>query len=89
MNSKCSSKQQTPRQPTCASLEWPSQHTAARVAQSMSISLVDHLLAMWNAIFSDIKRYIRQEHCVSITGVGGWPFVLGTSLQHCGLFEGI
>ena len=53
---KHSSKQQTPRQPILVLLSKDSLYAAARVARSMSISLVDHLHAMWNAIFDDVKR---------------------------------
>ena len=57
---KRSSKQWTPRQPTSAPFDRynslvNTQHTAARVARSMSISLVDRWHAMWNAIFDDVK----------------------------------
>ena len=37
-------------------IEKPSLYVAARVAQSMSISLVDRSHKVWNAIFDDVKR---------------------------------
>ena len=82
VNSKHSSKQRTPGQSACLcsfqKIEQPSLHAAARVARSMSTSLVDWH-AMWNAIFDDIKRYIRKEQCASIlvhlnkNKIGSWP----------------